>query len=172
MKKMLTVFTLVLAAMVANGQKTIEEVIFADAEAFNQSMLAADYDKYVDYLIEEFVEVSGGRELAKQSAEELFGMYKESGMEYVKLTPLKVEKVVETKDKQLQTILTQELVFKIAGSEFSKKAYFLAVSTNEGGSWKFLDLESHNEESVKMFVPSFSSKLVIPVSESGMEVQK
>lgn len=61
---------------------------------------------------------------------------------------------------ELHCILAQTLFIEFAGEPAEESTNLLAASLDEGETWKFVDLNTHDAASIKIFFPYYNDKLM------------
>jgi hypothetical protein len=56
------------------------------------------------------------------------------------------------------------MVLKARGQNTSSKSFFIGVSVDSGGSWKFVDSQKVTQDNVSMIIPGYSGAKLPPVS--------
>ena len=143
-----------------NAQSQVENII-SDAKSYNKAYLDNDFKVFAAMTIPSIVEMAGGKEVMQKVAKEQYETMVSAGMKFVSISPNKPSKIMLA-GEDLHAILPQRVVTKIGEDEYSKIAYYLASSNDEGKTWTFTDLEPYDAESIKIYVPSFTGELEIP----------
>ncbi|RTQ51729.1 hypothetical protein EJV47_08015 [Hymenobacter gummosus] len=129
-----------------------------------QAFLQEDFEVYADFLHPDVLRVAGGADAfagkLRKSAEQLSaGGGKVSG-----LTHGAPSRIVRA-DRELQCTVPQTLELQQGGQARSLPTTLLAISTDGGLHWAFLDTAGKDWESVRRLVPSLSREIVLPVRQ-------
>lgn len=157
---MKTIYTAFLALFimtnVAWGQDHNANIL-SQVKEFNNALLNENYDEYVKMMNPAIVKLGGGEELMAKVEEEKMATFSSMGMKYKSFKAEGVGEIVNS-GNELQAILTQSVEMGLKDDSFIKTSYFLATSV-DGETWKFLDLEPYDYETVKDYIPNFSDEL-------------
>ncbi len=77
-------------------------------------------------------------------------------------------KIVEY-NSELQAIIPVEYTMQLADKEYINKTYILAVSSDEGVSYKYVNLMQFDDASLAEFISNLSPEIVIPVDGGFVE---
>lgn len=160
MIRVLAILLLGVFSFSVSGQSQVEALL-RDAKTFNESYMKKDFGTYVKMMIPSVVEIAGGAEVMETNVKDMYELTLGGGVTIESTTPTKPGKIMIAGD-ELHSLLPQKMINKIGKTKFSKVAYFLASSSDDGKTWTFLDLEPYDAESIKIFVPSFTGEIDIP----------
>lgn len=144
-------------AFTALSQDTSQESIIGYANQYLEAIESQNFQKITNMTYDNIVEMAGGSKLFIKSLEE-------AGISAGRLVEPKVLNVSEVvnAEKEMHAIVTYETVMKLTDAKFKATRNLLACSDDNGNSWKFVDLEHFDMESLKLFVPLYNPALVIP----------
>lgn len=131
--------------------------IKAYADLYLDAIENQNYQKITNMTYGNIVALAGGSDLFISSL-------KESG---TSAGTFDSHKVVHVSDhvnagNELHAIVTYEVIMLIAKSKFQSTNNLLACSNDKGETWKFVNLDHFDLESLKVFVPLYNQELVIP----------
>lgn len=168
--KLFTILFIGLMTMNLSAQTQVENLL-RDAKTYNKAYLDRDFEKFTDLTVPSIVELAGGAEVMAEISKAQYETTISTGMKFVSISPNKPSKIM-LGGNDLHAILSQEVITKLEDDKFSKTAYYLASSNDDGKTWTFVDLEPYDSESIKVFVPSFSGELEIPAIEYAEKIDK
>lgn len=133
------------------------------ATIFIKSMVGFDIETSVDCMLPEYVAQMGGRESVLAIYAKDVKQYKEDGF---KLSGGKVDQpsAYSKCNGTLQCVLRQEVTMEMtrSGSEpFKMEANLIAVSSDNGLTWKFLQPGQENLQSLRQKFPILCEDLVL-----------
>lgn len=133
------------------------------ATFFVKSIVAFDFKTSVDYYLPEFVESMGGREALIQVFSKDVNQYKADGTKLSggkAYSPTAISKCNGT----MQCVLRQEIMMDMSypGSEpFKMESNLIAVSTDNGVTWKFLQAGPDDLNTLRKKYPILCEDLVL-----------
>lgn len=134
----------------------------AQAEEISQAVVRGDYKKLADMTHPKIVAQVGGKEQLMEVSEKAVQSMKTLGVE---VKGIKVGDPVEPveSNKELYTVVPFTLSLSQAGEAVEKESFYIAVSSNGGKKWSFVDGGQLGADNVKQFLPDFPSELKLPV---------
>jgi hypothetical protein len=170
MVKFFTILIFGLITINLSAQTQVENLL-RDAKSYNKAYLDRDFETFTALTVPSIVELAGGDEVMAKIAKEQYETTISTGMNFISITPNKPSKIM-LGGNDLHAILSQQVITQMGDDQYKKTAYFLASSNDEGKTWTFVDLEPYDAESIKIFVPSFTGELEIPVGEFAEKIEK
>jgi hypothetical protein len=137
------------------------EAIRQKAQECADAMLQGDYGKMADLTHPKIVKMMGGRDRIVATIQ--------SGMEQMKaqkisIVSYKVEAPAEVvgSGSDHAAVVPATLEMKGPGMKLKQKSYLLAISSDDGKSWSFVDGSDLDDEKVKLILPNPPSGLKLP----------
>lgn len=147
-----------------------DENLIRDAKAYSEAMIKGDFETMIQYTNDQQIQISGGPSYLVKDLEADFVARNNT------LKPTDVNILVEGGQavylKQLQTIVTQELIVDFGGQSFKMYQFLFASSKDKGENWTFVDLSKHDENSFREFFPNFSKELAFPEAREAVLIEK
>jgi hypothetical protein len=159
--KHLTIIALVIALFfgkaLAQQQTQIKQAAQTCADAFT----SGNYAKFADYTYPELLAKAGGKDsiiaAVKRTLTRLSGqgvtvesaVIGDPGLEYPGGT-------------KLFCLVPQTITLKVNGGHLVSDSYLLAISTNKGQWWYFMDIAGATKASLKQLFPDFNNIMAIP----------
>lgn len=106
------------------------------------------------------VEKSGGETYFVDDLAFNIGMYDSQGL-IVKDLRSKQPSAIVKSDIEWMAMLPYERVLLVQEEEYIENHFMLIVSQDEGQTWSFFDLSNQNEESIKLYLPHYDSRLSV-----------
>ena len=130
-----------------------------------ESFMKNDFATLVKYTHPKVVTMMGGRESMIAIVTEAMDKMKKEGFVFqsctVRLTPLKAQA-----DTEVHAIVAQTIVMTVPGGTATSKSYLLAISTDNGNNWYFVDTAKLTDiDKIKAMFPNYNPDLKIPKKE-------
>ncbi len=138
-----------------------ESTLGVQATAMNQAFLAKDYETFATFVNPKLIEVMGGKQRFLSVTREGMKGIESEGWVLTGITFEKPFKLIYT-DKEIQTVLTQNMKGNIPGGKITVKSYLIATSNNGGKNWYFFDTDGKSLKTLTLAFPNLSSQLYIP----------
>ncbi|GAA4382826.1 hypothetical protein [Hymenobacter koreensis] len=128
--------------------------------AMEQAFLKADFETFADFIHPDVLRVAGGADvLAKKLRKDMEEMSSQ-GVQ-VKISHGVPSRIVSV-DRELQCTVPQTSDFQMGANTKTVQSTLLAVSTDGGKTWAFLDTAGKDWENVRRLVPNLSREIVLP----------
>ena len=133
----------------------------AQAEEMSQAVVRGDFKKLADLTHPKIVSQVGGKEQLAEISEKAVQSMKTLGLE---LKAIKVGTPADPVEAnmELYTVVPFTLTLTKMKEEMEKESYYIAVSSNGGKKWTFLDGSQLTVDNVKQILPDFPSALMLP----------
>ncbi len=138
-----------------------DAAVMKGAKSYTLAIEKNQFEKAVEYVNPNIVSMAGGKESILSIMKDIKVTKKEQGYEVIQTTTKSVGDYYEA-GEELHALVTQDQIVKIGEAKFKTKAYLLAVSSDQGTTWTYVDLEAYNQKSIKIFFPNFNDNLKIP----------
>ena len=160
MKKslLLIVYCLLGFAAVAQNHSTTIKI---QAMEMAKSLLKKDFTTFAKYMHPKVIEMAGGKEKLLQRMDTANSAMTQFGAEIKKILIGHPAAVVNYKN-ELQTTLPQTTELQTGFGNVTLETTIIAISTNGGKNWYFIDTSIYNVKEVKKSLPNISPDLVIP----------
>lgn len=164
MKKVIVLFGFILitgTSFSLHAQNTYAATITEQAGKMLQAFVDADYETLINYTYPGIVDMLGGHdgavELTKMAMD---GVYAGGGvLDSVYLG--EPGNVVET-GKELHSSITQFVVMTMPGVTIKSASTLMAVSSDNGEHWTFLDIKQLTPELQAILFPDYNEALILP----------
>jgi len=173
MNKLIAAFTLVLglvAGLTAQDQvgdliplAEVEEskALVLQAGQYAEAVVSGDYNKVADYTHADIIDMGGGLDYLIFDLKAEHQSLTQQGLAY---TGSEIGNHPEfyTSEGELQTVIPIKYFLSLNSQKVESWVNLFAVSTDEGTSWKFVNLEKFDEASLREFVKNVSKDLIYP----------
>ena len=172
MNKLIALGILFLSSVTLFGQDEIGDLIpltdfpesqnlTTQAESYVNAVVASDFDKVVELTHEDVIKMGGGPEYLLKDLKAEAQNQELQGFVY-KNAEVGSHPEFLNSDGQLQTTIPVKYFLRFNNIEAESVVNLFAVSTDEGDTWKFVNLERFDDQSLREFVSNVSSEFVFP----------
>ncbi len=170
MKQILLLFGILFSAVFSQAQTnnidslSPEFSVKSSAQKMGQYFIDKNYVQYVKYVHPKIMKLAGGQtkmiELLKKSLKQT----EDQGFTFQNVSIGEPSKII-TKNTELQSVVPQILELKTKDGKIVATSYLLALSTDKGKTWYFIDTSGKTLAQMKSTFPSLSNELIIPDKE-------
>ncbi|RFZ90596.1 hypothetical protein D0C36_16640 [Mucilaginibacter conchicola] len=167
MKLSLRIFLLLVLPFAASAQNP--DVVKKHAQIVANALLTGDYQTVVANTYPKAVELAGGKTKMLQMISTGLSQMKQQGFAFEKVsigTPGKFYKA----GKEIHCLVPETIIMKMKEGRFQGNSNLLAVSSDQGKSWTFLDLNNGSINAVDQLFPNFNHSLVIPKPQKPVKL--
>lgn len=136
-------------------------VIKAEAEKSSRAFVSGDYSKVLDATYPQLVVMGGGKAKLLASIETEMKEMRDLGLKVISHTVGEPRPSVRAGTKLLAVVPTM-VKMESPDSLITQESFWLAVSTDDGKTWTFLDGSLLTEELLKMILPEAVDKITLP----------
>lgn len=160
MRKIIQILLFLLVANVY-AQANKQDVLKTQAEKMAKAFINNDFETFVKYSNPRLVQMIGGSnkmiEVLKKSVLDM----KSQGMIFESITFIEPTKVISS-GSELQSTIQQITKVKTVNGGIVSKSTLVAISTNKGLNWTFIDTNNKDMVTIKKLLPNLSSNISIP----------
>ncbi|MFD0792950.1 hypothetical protein ACFQZX_04935 [Mucilaginibacter litoreus] len=131
------------------------------AQGIAGALLKGDYQTVLNNTYPKAVEIGGGKAKMLKMMTEGLDQMKAQGFLFEKITIGEPGKFYKA-GTEIHCLIPETIVMKTNQGRFAGKSNLLAVSSNGGKSWSFLDLNRGSINAIDQIFPKFNHSLVIP----------
>jgi hypothetical protein len=148
-------------ASAADNPQATPEAIQKTAQACADALLKGDYPAFVQFTHPKIIEMAGGRDkmiaLIKSGMDALKG-------EGITINAYKIEPPAQTipAGDDLTAIVPTVLQMSSPTQKITQKSYLLAVSSDNGKHWTFVDGAGIDDNMIKSIIPNPPKELKLP----------
>jgi hypothetical protein len=143
-------------------KKQAEKNLINQVNTAGKYLLHKDYEAYVDYIYPAIVKETGGKEAIIRI---IRNQMKNFELDGITITELKFgipSPIIEEPNGELQAVITQSHTMRKGDEKISPDGALVAVSTDKGKNWKFIDVADKDGVGLRRQYPNLSGKLPIP----------
>ena len=137
------------------------KVIKQQAEQTSKALLQGDYETVVKFTYPKIVEMLGGREKMVAMLRDGKAQMDAQGMGIESVSFGEPSLTVKA-GEEIHCLVPQTLLMTVPGGKMKAESWLLAISTDKGTHWYFLDTAQMTMENIKGFVPHYNAELKIP----------
>ncbi len=134
------------------------------AESMAQLLLKSDFKSFSKFTHPKVIEMMGGEEKMIETLESGTKAMAAEGTGFLSISIGEPSKIISI-NNELQCTLSQTIEMKVPNGKLTAKSTLIAISTNNGKSWYFIDTSGKNIETMQKLLPNLSSDLVISANE-------
>jgi hypothetical protein len=159
MKYSFIFFLLLLSISALSGQSPNEN-LNGQLEEMKKLFLTEDFRGFSNFTYSKVLDMMGGKEKMIQATTSSMNQMKKEGFQILDLN-FKNASAIISHDKELQCSLTQELLMQIPQGKLLATYTLIAISSDEGKNWKFMDTSGKSKETMLKYFPNLSPDIVI-----------
>jgi hypothetical protein len=133
----------------------------SQADEIGKALSNEDYETVVKYTYPLVVEKLGGRQKMIDVLKTGMGGMKAQGIRVESVT-IEAPKDIVAGGSNLFAILPQHLVMSRPGGKITSDTYLVAVSSDKGKNWTFIDGANLSKEKINTILPDFPASLKLP----------
>ena len=158
-----TLFVVVLFTAKECQAQAVQTSIRAAAMEMGKALVGKNSDLFLSYMHPSMITLAGGKSQLKVITDSALTVFEKFGGRISKINYGTPSEVVNYKN-MLQAVLPQStyLTSLLGDAEFASS--LIAISTDKGSTWKFIDTNLFGIRHVKEVMPDISSDLKIPKS--------
>ncbi len=160
--KIILFITLLIATNTFAQNDNLTTKLLEQADDMGRKFVAKDYAGFLKYSHPKVVKSMGGeKKMIADTAKEMESLEKE-GVTILSVKFGVPDKIIIVGD-ELQCTLPEMIEMQIVGGKLTTTTTLIAISSDKGVSWYFLDTSGNNLYSMKMLLPNLSDELNIPI---------
>ena len=141
--------------------QTQSVVIKTQAMEMARALLKKDYSTFARYIHPDILKKAGGQEKLVEKMDTINAKSKEFGAEIKKVVIGNPGPVINYKN-ELQCVVPQSTEMQTVFGKLELETSLIAISSDGGKNWTFIDTSIYNIKDVKASLPHLSPDLVIP----------
>lgn len=145
----------------ALNQSVLSEVIKAQANQMANFYKAGNYSGYVKFVHPVIVQSTGGEAKMIELLNKQNTQLKSRNVTISSIVFNPPSEIVKSKS-ELQCTISQHTELKPAKGRVVTYTTLIAISTDNGNSWKFIDTSNMDIATVRKLFPNLSSKITLP----------
>jgi hypothetical protein len=142
----------------AQNQNT---VIKTQAMDMANALVKKDFPAFLKYMHPDIIKMAGGKDKVLQRIDTANAMASKLGASIKKIVVGNPGKIIHYKN-QLQVTLPQTSELNSGFGNLTLETTLIAISSDGGKNWYFIDTSIYNVKDVKKAMPELSPELVIP----------
>ena len=159
--KRFVVICLVIASTLTSFAQDQNIVARTQAIEMANALVKKDFPAFLKFMHPDILKYAGGKEKALQKMDTANKMATQLGASIKKILIGTPGKIINYKN-QLQATLPQSTEMTTGFGNVTLETTLIAISTDAGKNWYFIDTSIYNMKDVKKALPDLSPELVIP----------
>jgi len=123
--------------------------------------VSGDYTTFAKYTYPKLLAAMGGETKMEQSLAKVVNDMKLKGMSFNAITFDEPSKIIKS-GKELQATIAQHTDIKVPDGRAVSTSTLIAISTDNGINWKFIDTSNKNIAALRKAMPNLSTTITIP----------
>ncbi|MEO3404679.1 hypothetical protein AAFN85_12305 [Mucilaginibacter sp. CAU 1740] len=161
MKKIFGLILIGLLPLMLHAQNPA--VVKQQANAMAQSMIKGDYKTIVNYTYPKAVQLAGGKEKMINLIATGVQQMKNASITFESVTVGDPGKFYKA-GNEIHCLLPENLIMSSPKGRLAMHSHLLAVSSDGGKNWSFLDMNNSSTDKVRQLIPNFNPELKIPAA--------
>lgn len=167
MKKISLLLLLLASSYISIAQTTLPDVsedeqkLQQEATKMGKLFITKKFPDYLKFVHPKIIQLVGGEKAMIDILENSFSQLAEQGFSFKDVTMGNPSSILEV-GKEKQAVIPQILEMKNQTGTLVATSYLVAISSDNGVTWQFIDTGGKSLEEMKKVFPNLSSALVIP----------
>lgn len=147
-----------------NNQSALTQAVITQANQMAASYKSGDYKGYVKFILPVYVNAAGGQAKMIASFNALDAQLKSKDMSINSIVYTDPSEILKVKNES-QCVIEQQTELQSAKGRVTTYTTLIAISTDDGKTWKFMDTSNMDIAMVRRLLPNLSSKIVLPAKQ-------
>ena len=136
----------------------------AQANRMVHGLLIGDYNTFIHYIHPKVIQVSGGTDVLRQALQQMTRQFSETGISFQSVTLDSMSTIVKA-GPTWQATIQQHTTMKMPQGRTVATTTLIAMSSDSGLHWRFVDTNHKTMEQVRQLLPNVSTALTIPAQQ-------
>jgi hypothetical protein len=142
------------------GEKAVYQALDRQAHQMSQAFITHDYGTFVKLMNPAVVKESGGTANIEAALVKVDETMRSQGVKVLKIDFGAPSKIVR-QGNELQCTLPQQTDFQLPSGKIRSTSTLIAVSTDNGVHWTFIDTSTKDMQAIRKMLPNLSSSIQI-----------
>lgn len=147
-----------------------QENIIKSAQTYTQAYIDSDVDKLFFLTHPNIVSMGGGKEYVLEDIRRERMAFDNMNMKFVS-GDVGTPSIPVTENGELQVIVPVKYVVDLNGDKYESNSSLFAGSSDDGETWRFVNLDQHDRESLLLFIPSLSDQIKFPEQKGFIKTE-
>lgn len=167
MKKICLLLLFFVSGYSSIGQTMVSELteeetkLQQEATKMGQLFISRNFSDYLKFVHPKIIQLVGGEKAMTEVLEKSISKLAEQGFSFKNISMGTPSKIL-TAGNEKQAVIPQILEMKNQTGTLVATSYLLAISSDNGNTWQFIDTGGKTLEEMKKVFPSLNSNLLIP----------
>lgn len=146
------------------------QIVKAKADKMGEAFMSGDYKTFAKYNNPTMLKLMGGESKMTAALTKSIVDMKAKGITIISITFDEPSKIVKN-GKVLQCTIAQHTEVKTTPGRAISTSTLIALSTDNGKNWTFLDTLNKDMPTIKKIIPNLSSDIIIPPPQPPVRYQ-
>jgi hypothetical protein len=137
-------------------------IIKHQANVLSQAMMKGDYQTIVNNTYPKAVQMAGGKEKMLELINSGISQIQSMGISFEAISTGAPGKFYKA-GTEIHCLVPENITFKTPNGRILSHSNLLGISSDDGKSWTFLDLNNSSTDKIKQILPNFNPDLKLPV---------
>lgn len=147
-----------------NDSLNYSKAIKSEAELMCNYFIQRNYQAYIKFVHPNVVSINGGRQKLITLVENGIHEMENEGCSFVSIA-IDNPSVVVFKENEIQSLVPQRIMMDVGEGVLMKNSYLIAISSNRGSSWYFVDCAGEDIVHLRSILPNLSHEIILPPEE-------
>jgi hypothetical protein len=155
----------------AASQNSPEAMLKEQAHKMGQAFIQENYKLFAVYTYPQILSMMGGPDKLAEQLTKIKNDLKSKGMSFSKIEFGESSKIVRNKT-ELQATIPQLTEIKLAQGRVVATSTLIAISTDGGKRWAFVDTSNKDMATIRKMLPNLSGAITIPPPQPPVKYDK
>jgi hypothetical protein len=143
------------------NQAALSQTLMEQATKMGQIFISGDYKSFARFTYPKIVAMMGGENNLAAELTKVTKDMKAKGMAFSDITFDQVSKIIKS-GNELQCTVLQHTEIKLPSGRAVSTSTLIAISTNNGNNWTFVDTSNKDISTIRKLLPHLSRSIIIP----------
>lgn len=130
-----------------------------------------DFKEFIKFLYEPMLKFNGGAEKVISDLETEINDFEKDSLIISNITFDSISKLIHIKG-QIQCTIVEKMEFTTADLLMTLKSTLIAISSDQGKTWKFIDPFGMSLKQLRTYLPELSPDIILPKQEEPIITEK
>ena len=166
LRKLFFTLSFALCSIVIFGQTDVK----TSATSYVNAFVEQDFEKMFFLTHPNIVSMGGGKKYVLEDIKRERTSLAKMNFDFTEGSVGEPGEIIEA-EGELQVIIPINFKVEIENETYNSDSYLLGASSDDGETWRFVNLDQYDRESLKMFIPNLSDDIKLPVKEGFTKIE-
>lgn len=167
LRNLLFTLALSLTTLVAFSQTDVS----TSAQSYVDAYVSQDFEKLFFLTHPNIISMGGGKEYVLEDIKRERTTLANLGFNFLEGN-IGLPGEILNSNGELQTVVPVNYVIQIENDKYNSDAALFAASSDGGETWRFVNLDQYDRESLKTFIPSLNDGITLPARAGFTKIDK